>query len=132
MEDHNVYKYTAIWTLHIDNLLASGLKREEIENAFHELAMERESMRFGDEAKRKIAAITEQYMKDRYGKAAERNYKKEDYDVFAASVLKDIDDNMAEVLALEDEGYRKVDTKGKRYSADCTPDEVLADFVKNL
>jgi len=149
------------WTDQIDDLLASGVNCNLIESVFHDAVVERERMRQQEnmrkEAQREMAALVGQYMKDRYGDAAERNYREEDYVAFAVNILKDIDDNMEEILELESQGYRKVEDwndaelaqegimrtdGGERRTtrreatasrvAQNSPEKVLADFVKNL
>lgn len=164
MKDLKAYKYMMDWTDQIDDLLASGINCNLIESVFHDAVVERERMRQQEsmrkEAQREMAALVGQYMKDRYGDAAERNYRDEDYTVFAANILKDIDDNMEEILELESQGYRKVEdwsdaelaqegimrtdggAVGQRRTtrreatasrvAQNSPEKVLADFVKNL
>lgn len=166
MADLKAYKYMMDWTDQIDDLLASGVNCNLIESVFHDVVVERERVRQQEsmrkEAQRELAALVGQYMKDRYGDVAERNYRDEDYAVFAASVLADIDDNMEEILELESQGYRKVEdwsdaelamdgamredggssacntneVKRRRVTpsrvAQNSPEKVLADFVKNL
>ena len=164
MKDLKAYKYMMDWTDQIDDLLASGVNCNLIESVFHDAVVERERMRQQEslhkEAQREMAALVGQYMKDRYGDVAERNYREEDYTAFAANILKDIDDNMEEILELESQGYRKVEdwsdaelaqegimrtdggAVGQRRMtrreatasrvAQNSPEKVLADFVKNL
>ena len=164
MTDLRAYKYTMNWTDQIDELLGLGVNCNEIEGIFHDAVVERERMRQQEsmrkEAQREMAALVGQYIKDRYGDAAKRNYREEDYVAFAANVLKEIDDNMEEILELESQGYRKVEDwsdaelaqegimrsdggeVGQRRTtrreatasrvAQNSPEKVLADFVKNL
>ena len=164
MKDLKAYKYMMDWTDQIDDLLASGVNCNVIESVFHDAVVERERMRQQEsmrkEAQREMAALVGQYMKDRYGDVTERNYREEDYTAFAANILKDIDDNMEEILELESQGYRKVEdwsdaelaqegimrtdggAVGQRRTtrreatasrvAQNSPEKVLADFVKNL
>jgi len=161
MKDLKAYKYMMDWTDQIDDLLASGVNCNVIESVFHDAVVDRERMRQQEsmrkETQREMAALVGQYMKDRYGDTAERNYREEDYAVFAANVLKEIDDNMEEILELESQGYRKVEDwsnaelaqegimrtdGGERRTtrreatasrvAQNSPEKVLADFVKNL
>ena len=164
MKDLKAYKYMMDWTDQIDDLLASGVNCNVIESVFHDAVVERERMRQQEsmrkEAQREMAALVGQYMKDRYGDAAERNYHEEDYVAFAANILKDIDDNMEEILELESQGYCKVEdwsdielaqegimradggavgqcrtTRREATAsrvAQNSPEKVLADFVKNL
>ena len=165
MADIRVYKYRMDWADQIDTLLkVDGIDSESINKVFNDVLEERVVARqkelYKEEVKRELSALVEQYVVDTFGDAALRNYTKEDYDVLAASILKDIDDNMEELLELESMGYRKVEhwsdaelamdgairedvgAVGQRRTtrreatasrvAQNSPEKVLADFVKNL
>ena len=165
MADIRVYKYRMDWADQIDTLLkVDGIDSESINKVFNDVLEERVVARqkelYKEEVKRELSALVEQYVVDTFGDAALRNYTKEDYDVLAASILKDIDDNMEELLELESMGYRKVEhwsdaelamdgairedvgAVGQRCTirrettvsrvAQNSPEKVLADFVKNL
>lgn len=114
MIDIRVYSYKEDWANQIDALLEIGsIDGESINKVFNEVLAERVAVRqkelYKAEVKRELSALVEQYVVDIFGDAALRNYAKDDYDVLAASVLKDIDDNMEELLELESMGYRKVE-----------------------
>ena len=166
MTDLRAYKYTMNWTDQIDELLGLGVNCNEIEGIFHDVVVERERVHQQEylrkEAQREVSAIAEQYMKDRYGDAAERNYCQKDYDALAVMLLDHIDRSMEELQELESQGYRKVDdwsdaelamdgvlredggssacstneVRRRRVTpsrvAQNSPEKVLADFVKNL
>ena len=165
MADIRVYKYRMDWADQIDTLLkVDGIDSESINKVFNDVLEERVVARqkelYKEEVKRELSALVEQYVVDTFGDAALRNYTKEDYDVLATSILKDIDDNMEELLELESMGYRKVEhwsdaelamdgairedvgAVGQRRTtrreatasrvAQNSPEKVLADFVKNL
>jgi hypothetical protein len=166
MTDIRVYSYKEGWAKQIDELLGFGINRNDIEGIFHDVVVERERVYQQEylrkEAQREVSAIAEQYMKDRYGDAAERNYCQKDYDALAIMLLDHIDKSMEELQELERQGYRKVDDwsdaelamdgilREDGGSSACStnevrrrrvlpsrvvqnsPEKVLADFVKNL